>query len=823
MSGYLLSGEFHYFRTRRASWGPALRLAREAGLGTVSIYVPWNWHQPAPGPADFKGAISPEHSLLAALDVIADAGLRCILRPGPFITAEWRNGGIPDWLLQAHPGMRALDHRGLAAGHAYPAITYAHPRYREACRDWLTAVGEAVAGHLEGAGGPIVSVQLDDEPSYWQQLHHPLAVDYNPLLVSAAGGQPSAYGSWLLSRYGSLDGAAAAHREAYPSASAIQPPRREPSDLAHLRRYLDWLDFKLDQINDYVAFLVAVAKEAGLGTRMSMLHPYLLPLNAVKFAAFAAEHELGLQLTNECYLSLFSTASAAEQKVGSILACHETYHLWRNPGDGLPVTMELQGSNATYLPAGAMELLYALTVARGIQGINYFMLVGGQNPPGFENLTGSEYDISAPISASAQTRPHYQVIKKLSQVVHAAEPEILAAEPVRDIWLGCYVPYESAALSATAGILDLATITETFSNGDIGQSEASSLAALLGLASISFGCIDLERAGAEALASARQLWVPGLAFMSDSAQQALADYVSSGGHLVMLPDLPFTDDCGNPVTVLRDLIWGDAARPAASLLAPGQEPGYAQQRHTLIRSESGDTIVAPGTVASYPALPAGATVLARVAGTGEPCAFSCARGRGQVTHLGFRLQYMPTTGDGQFRFARQLAESAVAVSVTSSNRQLAAFSLGGPAGGLLCVANPAEVPARGRIDVGGPAHPGSRRVPAVLESLEFAGRGARLLPFDLRLGGDLRLRHATWELIGREETAGVVRLRFAAATPEGELAFDGLPAEVSIEGGALIARRGLPEGADVLLLRAVSAEPVVELRRAEPGNGEVAR
>jgi len=908
---FLLSGEFHYFRVERARWARALELARQAGLDTVSIYVPWNWHQPAPGPGglDMAGATSPERDLFGALDAIAAAGLRCVLRPGPFITAEWRNGGIPDWLLEGHPEIHALDHTGRPAGHAYPAITYAHPAYQEHAAAWLRAVIHATRGrgYLGGGdpGGPVVSLQLDDEPSYWQQLAHPLAVDYNPLLVTP-GAAPSAYGRWLLERYGDLAAVGAAHGTAYRAAAELAPPRAAMRALAELPSFLDWLDFKLDQINQHVAFLYQVVREAGIELPLSMLHPYLLPLSAAKFADFARKHRLDLQLTNECYLSLFAATATAEQKIGAVLACHETYRMWCGPTQGPPVTMELQGSNATFLTPASMELLYALTVARGIKGINWYMLVGGANPPGFEGLTGSEYDIDAPISADGRVRPHYRTIAKLTRIVRAAEAEIAAAEPLRDVWLGCYGPYERAALSAADAVLDVRAITETFNYGDIGQSDAGSLAVLLALTGVSFGCTDLERAAPASaalpwtaslrsparsdggLAAAAQLWAPGVAFMDERTQHALSGYVAGGGHLVLLPGVPALDEHARPCTLLQDFIWDGAnpsanpfpslggppevslstsegpasglstgpgplggsggtvprpEAPPANPMAAAGPPDGSGWGYTIVRTADGETLVAPGAVTRFRELPPGATPIAWPAvgegsDIGAPCGFTCQRGDGTVTVLGFRLQYMPTAGPGQRAFTRRLAESACGtLAATTSGDQFVASQLSGPDGGLLCVANVAELAGGVRVTLTRPGAAGPERatVPVVLEELRFAGRGARLLPLGLRLpgpgggpgGGGLVLRHATWELVGRarDEHAGTARLGFVATPGEaGEIVLDRLEADpgsveaaVAVGGGVVTDRQRLHDGGHAVIVRADAAE--VWLTVGDPGPG----
>lgn len=88
----LLSGALHYFRVHEASWGHRLAMLRAMGLNCVETYVPWNLHEPAPG--DFRDV----QALGRFLDAAREAGLWAIVRPGPYICAEWENGGLPHWL-----------------------------------------------------------------------------------------------------------------------------------------------------------------------------------------------------------------------------------------------------------------------------------------------------------------------------------------------------------------------------------------------------------------------------------------------------------------------------------------------------------------------------------------------------------------------------------------------------------------------------------------------------------------------------------------------------------------------------------------------------
>ncbi len=99
---FLNSGEIHYFRIKRELWDKHLDAAVEAGLTTVSTYVPWAFHESVEGVFDFDGTSSPEHDLKGWIQSCQDRGLHCIVKPGPFILAEYRGAGLPDWFMDQY-------------------------------------------------------------------------------------------------------------------------------------------------------------------------------------------------------------------------------------------------------------------------------------------------------------------------------------------------------------------------------------------------------------------------------------------------------------------------------------------------------------------------------------------------------------------------------------------------------------------------------------------------------------------------------------------------------------------------------------------------
>jgi beta-galactosidase len=153
----ILSGALHYFRVHPDDWADRIHKARLMGLNTIETYVPWNAHEPQEGEWRADGPLDLDRFLRA----IADEGMHAIVRPGPYICAEWDNGGLPAWLFtDPEVGIRRSEPRFVAALSAY-----------------LRNVLDIVRPLQITEGGPVVLVQVEneygaygDDTAYLQQL-----------------------------------------------------------------------------------------------------------------------------------------------------------------------------------------------------------------------------------------------------------------------------------------------------------------------------------------------------------------------------------------------------------------------------------------------------------------------------------------------------------------------------------------------------------------------------------------------------------------------------------------------------------------------------
>lgn len=140
----IISGEIHPARVPAEYWQNRIRMAKAMGCNTIGAYIFWNYHEPAEGVYDFSTG---NHNLREFFQTVKNEGMWLILRPGPYVCAEWELGGIPPYLLRIPDiKFRCMD-----------------PRYMAAAERYLSKLADEVRPYLITNGGPILMVQIENE------------------------------------------------------------------------------------------------------------------------------------------------------------------------------------------------------------------------------------------------------------------------------------------------------------------------------------------------------------------------------------------------------------------------------------------------------------------------------------------------------------------------------------------------------------------------------------------------------------------------------------------------------------------------------------
>ncbi|WP_069659631.1 glycoside hydrolase family 35 protein [Arcticibacter eurypsychrophilus] len=139
----IISGEMHYPRVPREAWRDRMKMAKAMGLNTIGTYVFWNLHEPEKDHFDFTG----NNDIAEFVRIAKEEGLWVILRPSPYVCAEWEFGGYPYWLQ---------NEKGLV-------VRSKEKQYLEEYRKYINEVGKQLAGLQVNHGGNILMVQVENE------------------------------------------------------------------------------------------------------------------------------------------------------------------------------------------------------------------------------------------------------------------------------------------------------------------------------------------------------------------------------------------------------------------------------------------------------------------------------------------------------------------------------------------------------------------------------------------------------------------------------------------------------------------------------------
>ncbi|MTK54631.1 beta-galactosidase family protein [Paludibacter sp.] len=189
------SGEMHYPRVPKEYWRHRMQMMKAMGLNAVSTCVFWNYHNTAPGVWDFK---SENRDLAQYIKTAQEVGLFVILRPGPYVCAEWEFGGYPWWLQ---------NNKNIAIRNNQPFL--------DSCKVYVNKLAEQVRNLQVTHGGPIIMVQVENEfGSYMSQRtdipreqHRQYYLSVMKMLKDAGFDAPmfTSDGSWLFDN-GAIEG-----------------------------------------------------------------------------------------------------------------------------------------------------------------------------------------------------------------------------------------------------------------------------------------------------------------------------------------------------------------------------------------------------------------------------------------------------------------------------------------------------------------------------------------------------------------------------------------------------------------------------------------
>lgn len=498
----LISGEFHYWRNIRENWPAILSAIKEMGLKVIATYVPWNYHELAPGKYDFTGKTSPQKDLKGFIELVRENGLYLIIRPGPYIYSEWPFGGVPE---------RASRYHRL------------EPEFLKMSKDYIDNVCRVIVPAQITNNGNVILVQADNEP-------YPPIESFGDEI--GCFGEKGVFKDWLKEKYqGNIDLLNEKWRSRYKSFDETNIFFHEPCvDTAlpmaerllpypeYYTRYADTFEFVGWYGTKIVETVAGWMRESGINVPIfangwSPLYQDFTGLSNVVEMVGLDIYPLpfieGNIQTADAWFTVMDTLklAIAEVKNGNVFSAEFQSGLY---------PIQLVG----YLPPEHFKFVASSLIAKGLKGWNWYMLVNRDN--------WSE----CPINEWGRPGGYFPIHKEIVAVTEKIEPWNLKG--IHDADLFVYKPHR---------VISPGNFQEIFT-------------------SLEEADIDYTYFDAQANDSPQTdcLVYAGANWLERNIASKLLRFVQRGGTLIVFNQFPIKDECGREFNPLG-FVQPDGVRP----------------------------------------------------------------------------------------------------------------------------------------------------------------------------------------------------------------------------------------------------------------------
>jgi beta-galactosidase len=549
-SELVFAGELHYFRLERRVWKERIAQAKGMGCNAIASYVPWIIHEPVEGEIDLVGRVWPENDLGAFIDLVHEAGLWFIPRPGPFVMAEMKNEGIPYWVYTKFPDAVPVSFRGEKATSA--TLDYLHEGFLAVAKAWYAAVMPIFASRLVTAGGPVIALQLDNEVGMLSWVTNQPDLSENALC---------GFAEWLGKRY-KADELKARYPFDLNDVAARQAAFRHPDAGYALPFWRDFSGWTRAKIARYVAKLRGFAEDFGV-----VGVPFIINIHG-SGGGRGLTFPIGIHHLFEAYTQTPGYWPGSDHYIGE-LTCDNAADLYlinafmravRRPEQPL-AAMEFEVGNGDYGDSGqrrysnaAADFKVRLSLAQGNRAINYYLLAGGRNPvlkppagDGSERaaITGERHGFAAPISPEGALDYTYHGLAETTRICRAVADNLATMEEVLDdLAIGFLPDYYATDFTYPGPIAELVGKLEG------ARYPLTTMTRALLEAKLAFSAVRLDVDPAKPWP--KLICVSPALHLDADVQRRLVHHVEKGGNLLVYGDFPFLDLEGRPAKVLAE-------------------------------------------------------------------------------------------------------------------------------------------------------------------------------------------------------------------------------------------------------------------------------
>jgi beta-galactosidase len=749
---FLNSGEIHYFRIKRELWDKHLEAAKEAGLTTVSTYVPWAWHEFQESVFDFDGTSCPERDFKGWLKRCQAYELNCIVKPGPFILAEYRGAGLPDWFLERYRKEVKMRDR---AGKIFPSdgVSLFNKKYLEKVTLWYDQIMPLIQEHEISVGGPIIMMQICNEIGVFSWLAK--QGDYGNMVKERFIG-------YLFRKFTNIQEINTLWGTNYRDFGHIDlpPDGRFPySSKGDRSRDYEWHCFWRTYYGDYLRMLCTMARERGVTVPLYHNLPGWIYGNGYEFP---------VNIT--MYKDLFQDKSELIFGVDHI----PEFSSYRNMHDDRiinDITYAMQGDKplfAAEFQCGSreynvvtnpreLELFYKGSIANGLVGWNYYMFSQGHNPSR-KGHSGETFYWFNPLTTKGERTGIFPLIKRMSKVIKTSENLIVNAKRKAEICVLFYPPYYETELERPVdGNCEIQFTPSAIRR----PAYFDGLLKILQVLNIDYDMIDLKGTSADELGDYRQVWAFSTDEMNAREQQIIVDYVNSGGNCILFPYLPDRENSQKPCTIIRDAI---AISPS------GQESTDSPLIDIYdlkdIKCANPQFIYSPESLAC-------AEVIARTI-NGSICGFTKQIGNGSLIHLGTWIGF--DTEDHKLVYEKILMKSKARLRQASTDNDsiVVRERFTGNNSAVLFIGNYYNEDHAGKITYTHPQSGETITIPFSKEEMVWPALYGVLTPVCLDVSDGIKILHSTSDILCVEDLKDQLEIKiYGDRDLDGEIIFEG--------------------------------------------------
>lgn len=719
----LRAGELHYSRVGKDQWADRLSRMRKSGLNAVSTYFIWNWHETEEGTFDFTGKSHPRRDVASYLDLVGESGLMLLARPGPWVCAEWLNGGLPQWLLDRHPEIMSLDSKGCVTyrmiPHA-PVVSYLHPIYLEYVKKWFDAFIPLLGKFDSKYADKLLLIQADNETCYG--FHQsPFDTDYNPINIGSNEKGEGLYHKWLRRKYGEISALNRIYDTKYRDFQEVGPPRSQPKSKGALVSVFDWTAFKEDNVTDFIGKVADMFKERGIKAPV-------YANEAMSYGNVSNIYKKSRRLFDgiDMYPNFLKDMREVTEKVAEPIEI-----LKAQSPEKYPVCFEFQGGwfNAK-IPVNTTHLHQRLGFAHGLKGLSYYMWVGGTNPRGW-GTTGESYDYDCAIQEDGTDGRRLPVMARFLEFISANEEAVIESDKLAEIGIAYYHPYAySCAPISTKPVGFTYNIASE-------QSRLTLFETTLQTIGFNFDYFDLERVDSKVASKYSLLIIPLYDFLDEYLQKEVLNLAGSGATILIGPTIPYLGRNMEPCSVIGDALKVKVSENVETDAVELKEyGGITVPRVNVLSTESEDAIP-----------------IAETSKTHQVCGYLKKIGSGQIIVLGF-LPPKLENGKEMDALLRFLSGLKIRPLVSSSVRGVSVLQrISSTGSALLFASNLNDKETKTSISVVDPTNLVDTKKPEQaiqIEDIMIAGRSAIVWPINLKtkLG---YIKYLTSEIIGIDE------------------------------------------------------------------------